>query len=261
MTAKILVIDDSMIALQWARMNLSPLGFEVATHSTPIGTQDLVSRTQPDIILLDVGMPSLSGDLLCKMLKDNPRTKGTTVALYSSLPEEELKDLVAKSGADGYIQKTDDITSLGRQINALLAKKSTKAVRPANQPVKITYVDDSLITLQWVRNNLAQYGFEVDTCQDPLEAKAIIASSRPEVILLDVRMPRQSGDIMCKLLKLSPETSHIGVILYSELPEEELKRLAHECLADGYVEKTEGVEDLASAIARVMERKGTGRGE
>jgi DNA-binding response OmpR family regulator len=255
---KILVIDDSNIALQWIRLNLTPFGFEVTTYNTPIGTQDFINRTQPDLILLDVGMPTLSGDLLCKMIKDNPRTKNTIVALYSSLPEDELKEMAEKSGANGYIQKTDDIELLSKRINELLKRQSLGFGGVSSQPsknYKITLIDDSPIALHWVRSNLAPFGYDVTTFQGPIGAENFVESQKPEAILLDVRMPFQTGDILCKLLKLNPKTSDIAVILYSELPEEELKRLSRECMADGYIVKSDRIEKLADKVQALLDKK------
>jgi len=120
MAPKILVIDDSKMALDWARQILSPQGFEVITSDTALGTHAAVMSKQPDLVLLDVGMPGLSGDILCKLLKENPRTKDKLVILYSSLPEDELKELAKQSNADGYIKKTEDTGKLVEQINGLL---------------------------------------------------------------------------------------------------------------------------------------------
>jgi len=90
LSSKILVIDDSELALEWVRSGLQPMGIEVLTSNTPFGTHKAVLRNQPDLVLLDVGMPGLSGDNLCKILKNNPNTKDIVVILYSSLPEGEL---------------------------------------------------------------------------------------------------------------------------------------------------------------------------
>jgi DNA-binding response OmpR family regulator len=262
-SSKILVIDDSNIALQWIRLNLTPFGFEVATYNTPIGIQDFISRTQPSLILLDVGMPILTGDLLCKMIKDNPRTKGTIVALYSSLPEDELREMAEKSGADGYIQKTDDIELLSKKINELFQKKSGSVISSTVDPkhLKITLIDDSPITLHWVRSNLAPFGYDVTTFQGPIGAENFVETQKPEAILLDVRMPFQTGDILCKLLKLNTKMNDIAIILYSELPEEELKRLSKECMADGYIVKTENIANLAEKIQALLDKKKAGKGK
>lgn len=128
MATKIAVIDDSDTALAWVRSNLPALGFEISTFNTPIGTQAFIISTSPDLLLLDVRMPGLDGDVLCKMIKSNPKTSGTIIALYSEMEEAELAELADKCSADGYIKKTEDATLLAKKINELLQVK--KGIKP-----------------------------------------------------------------------------------------------------------------------------------
>jgi CheY-like chemotaxis protein len=66
-------------------------------------------------------MPALNGDAVCKMLKENPRTKAVRIALYSSMDERELEAMTKSVGADGYIVKTDDADKLASEVRRLLA--------------------------------------------------------------------------------------------------------------------------------------------
>lgn len=128
MATRIAVIDDSDTALEWVKVNLPSLGFEVSTYNTPIGTQAFIISTAPDLLLLDVRMPGLDGDVLCKMIKGNPRTRGTIIALYSEMDEPYLAELAEKCSADGYIKKTENAVLLARKINELLRLK--KGIKP-----------------------------------------------------------------------------------------------------------------------------------
>lgn len=120
MGVKIVLVDDSMVALEWAREALQPFGYDVVTYNASLGIQAFVRKTQPTLVMLDVNMPALNGDLVCKMLKESPQTRSTLVALYSSMPEPELEALAKKAGADGYIVKSNDVKYLATQIEKLL---------------------------------------------------------------------------------------------------------------------------------------------
>ena len=123
MAIKIAVIDDSQTALDWVAQKMPALGFEVVTHDSPIGTQAFIINTQPDLVLLDVRMPGLRGNDLCKMLRGNPKTRDIAIALYSVVDEEELKSLAEQCEADGYIAKTEDPDLLKEKITGLLQEK------------------------------------------------------------------------------------------------------------------------------------------
>jgi len=120
MATKVMFVDDSEVALDWAKESLQPLGFEVITYNASLGIQSFVRRNLPDIILLDVNMPALRGDMVCSMLKKNPHTQGVIVALYSGMPADELKARADSVGADGYVVKVNDVKELVNQIKDLL---------------------------------------------------------------------------------------------------------------------------------------------
>ncbi len=117
---RVVLVDDSIVALEWAKEALGEFGFDVVTYNASLGIQSFVRKTQPKVVLLDVNMPALNGDLVCRMLKDSVQTRDVLVALYSSMPEDELGELAAKAGADGYIVKTNDVARLAEQLNALI---------------------------------------------------------------------------------------------------------------------------------------------
>ena len=109
---KILVVDDSDIALEVAKIRLEEAGFEVETLNTPFGFSAKLWAEQPDLVLLDVSMPALHGD---RLLQIAHRSRGGAtsrrrcpIVLYSDRPEDELSQLAKSCGADGYVQKSSN---------------------------------------------------------------------------------------------------------------------------------------------------------
>ncbi len=123
MAIKIAVIDDSVILNRWLEANLPGSEFEVRTLSDSSKAHEFILENRPDILLLDVLMPDLGGDEICKQLKDNPDTKDITVVFHSNVPEAVLKDLVTQCNADGYIVKTDDPVDTAKKIREFLVKE------------------------------------------------------------------------------------------------------------------------------------------
>ena len=85
---KILIIDDDQAHLDSARGILEAEGYEVFTQNQPFGATNAVIRLQPDLVLLDVNMPALSGDRLAEVLRANSLTRNVKVALHSSNDED-----------------------------------------------------------------------------------------------------------------------------------------------------------------------------
>jgi PleD family two-component response regulator len=117
---KILVVDDDEMHLRVTREILRDEKFEVVTHQCSFGVMALASEFQPDLLLLDVNMPALSGDKLALLLRENEHTRNIQVVFYSSDDEENLREIVKACDVQGYICK-GDIVDLKNKVNHYLA--------------------------------------------------------------------------------------------------------------------------------------------
>jgi twitching motility two-component system response regulator PilH len=117
---------------------------------------------------------------------------------------------------------------------------------------RILVVDDSPTDLTLITAPLLARGFEVITAHDGEEALAKAISERPDVILLDVVLPRQNGFQVCRTLKRSPETSPIPVILVTGKNQPSDRFWGLRQGADEYVTKPFQPETLVSSIQRFI---------
>src|SRR6188768_4228366 len=128
----ILVIDDNAVVLEATRSTLEQAGFRVVTLDRASGAVVAVLSERPDLVLLDVNMPNMTGDSLADLLGRTRATRGTLVVLYSSLPPNALRMKVLASGAHGFIHKTGAQAELVRQVRAFLEHDSLGAQRVAS---------------------------------------------------------------------------------------------------------------------------------
>jgi CheY-like chemotaxis protein len=124
--SRILIIDDDPAHLNAARGILEAEGHEVFTQSQPFGSTNTVIHMKPDLVLLDVNMPGLSGDRLAEVLRANGRTRNVMVVLHSSNDEDHLRTTARRLGLDGYICKGSPST-LRAKVAALLPKTIAEA--------------------------------------------------------------------------------------------------------------------------------------
>ena len=80
---------------------------------------------------------------------------------------------------------------------------------------RILVVDDTLQLLQTIQDVLVDRGYEVEACDLSAEACEMARELRPDLILLDVNMPGMSGWEVLEVLRLSPETRHIPIVISS----------------------------------------------
>jgi CheY-like chemotaxis protein len=112
---KVLMVDDDELHLYTSKELLENEQIEIITHSSGFGVTNLVSQLQPDLVLLDVNMPALSGDRLAQLLCFNKDTKHIPVVFHSSNDEDSLRGIVNTYGAKGYICK-GNIAELRRKV-------------------------------------------------------------------------------------------------------------------------------------------------
>ena len=119
---------------------------------------------------------------------------------------------------------------------------------------RVLILDDSEISLEMGRFVLEERGYEVATALNLAEFQRRLEHFRPDLLLTDHVMPEIAGSELVARLKRDLATEGIPVILFSSKPEAELKVLAQESGADGWLSKAEGIEKLGELVdALVLE--------
>ncbi len=217
---KLLVCCESEIVRGMVSLALQSAGHLVIAGGDPLalvpaipGSKALVVDhqccKQAVALLRDRGFAGRSllvGDATLGDLASQARDAGTDGALWISPPED-------------------------------LARRFAAAVRRR----RVLIVDDSEIVAKLLRAELEPKGFEVHFAPSAEKAAPIIfkRATRPDLILLDIGMPKVDGAQFCKFVKGNSTSRSIKVILCSGQSREKLVALAAECAADGYIEKSE----------------------
>jgi CheY-like chemotaxis protein len=252
--ARILVIDDSTMLLELTVSALKQAGYDAAGVTDLASLDRQLSTGAYDLILVDVKMPEMFGDDVVEFLKQQKGIKAKLL-LYSDIPEEELLRKVASSGADGAISKSTGIEGVLGAVAAQLAAKESAAAAAASRggrKKRILIVDDSETTVLLLEQELKGKGFEVHTATNAEKATKIILKkqTRPDLVLLDVKMPYVNGEQFCRFIKKNSLFKGIKVLLCSGLEEKELQRICREAGADGYVAKD---QVLAKVLSRELQ--------
>jgi CheY-like chemotaxis protein len=104
----VLVVDDDPVVLEVTRERLQKAGYQVYIREDALGTSQWTAEFQPDIVLLDVNMPALTGPDLAQLLRKRRATQNILIILYSSMESAELQSKASVTGAVGAIQKSGD---------------------------------------------------------------------------------------------------------------------------------------------------------
>ena len=121
MKKRIVVIDDDQTILDIAGEFLRNAGYQVDTSDCTISSNSLIyTEPEPDLLILDVMMPLMSGDYKLKKLKSREDSRNIPVLLISAKPEAELKELAEEAGADGFLAKPLSERALLQAVRLLL---------------------------------------------------------------------------------------------------------------------------------------------
>jgi CheY-like chemotaxis protein len=117
---RILLVDDDEVLLDVMKALLENERYGIITQHEGLGVINLVSQHQPDLVLLDINMPVLSGDHLAMLLRANVDTSHIRIVFYSSNDEDSLRESVSACGVHGCIFK-GDILNLHEKVDQYLS--------------------------------------------------------------------------------------------------------------------------------------------
>ena len=200
---RILVVDDNGDVANLIATYLSRRGYEVVKAFTATEAWELALELEPRVITLDVMVDQGAGFGLLEKLKADPRTRDIPVVVLSIICDQGKSE---RSGCTDYLEKPIDKNRLISVIDGLVGSIASPVVLVA---------DDDRDIVDLLTRTLKQRGYAVMGAYDGKEAMAAVARTRPDAVLLDIRMPIMDGYEVLEALKTDPETQDIPVVIMS----------------------------------------------
>lgn len=122
--ANILVVEDDPDLQESIRFNLERQGHEVMVASDGQAALDVATRKKPDLVLLDLMLPKVSGRDVTVALKKNPATRSIPVIMLTAMSAENDIVLGLQIGADDYVTKPFSMDVLLARVAAVLRRRS-----------------------------------------------------------------------------------------------------------------------------------------
>ncbi|MFQ5793225.1 MAG: hybrid sensor histidine kinase/response regulator, partial [Acidobacteriota bacterium] len=195
----VLAIDDDPNAIYLLHENLTEAGYQVVGATSGAEGVQRARQLRPFAIILDILMPDKDGWQVLHELKADVGTRDIPILVVSVVDQ---KDLGYRLGAFDYLLKPFDRET----ILAALAR-----ITP--QRGRLLVVDDDPQVVDLVRQLLQDEAYEVETATDGQDALETISRQRPDVILLDLLMPRMDGFAVIECLQQDPQYRDIPVIV------------------------------------------------
>lgn len=115
----LLIVDDEEGVRSLVRMTLESENYQILEATTGAEALDLVRKHHPGLVLLDVMLPDSSGIDICRTLKADPQTAGTTVIMLTAKAQTADLEEAEEAGADGYFTKPFSPVALMQRVERI----------------------------------------------------------------------------------------------------------------------------------------------
>jgi DNA-binding response OmpR family regulator len=279
-SARILVVDDERQNLDLMEAMLTSSGFDVLLAGGGEEGLRLAREQKPDLILLDLMMPGLSGFEVCARLKTDPQTGGIPVLFVTALSQISDKERALAAGGDDFLTKPYQRAELLARVEALLKvrhlnrdldralaylhelevtrhaqhpRKPAPSVPPAEGAGTLLVVDDELLARQLFADVLRDAGYIAHEAENGEKALEIVRKEAIDVVLLDIMMPGMSGlEVLAKLGEVAPDSP---VIIVTANPTSDNAIAALRLGAFDFIVKGFKNEVMLTTVARAMGRR------
>jgi CheY-like chemotaxis protein/anti-sigma regulatory factor (Ser/Thr protein kinase) len=214
---RILVIEDNEVTGQLIQSQLTSSGYETLRCAQPERATEIAAEHQPDAITLDLLMQPVHGLEVLLQLKNDPRTSKIPVIVVTIVDQPGVGTAL---GADEYLIKPVDKATLLAAVERCLRSRGGAA--PARS---ILVVEDDVSTLEVIVELLKAYGYAVSTAMDGEQARVSVAQFLPELVILDLVLPKMSGFELLAEWRSNPRTADLPVFVLTskDLTKEEEK--------------------------------------
>ncbi|MCL5807511.1 MAG: response regulator [Deltaproteobacteria bacterium] len=138
---KILVADDEKDIVELIAFNLEREGFAVLRASDGRRALELIRHDKPDLIVLDLMMPGVSGMEVCRMIRGVPETAGLPIIMLTAKSDPVDKILGLEIGADDYLTKPFHVKELIARVRAVLRRSEQRPDGDLPEPFNFQGLD------------------------------------------------------------------------------------------------------------------------
>jgi PAS domain S-box-containing protein len=242
---RILVIEDNPATGQLIQSQLASSGYETLKCNQPERATEIAAEHQPDAITLDLLMKPVHGFEVLLQLKNDPRTSKIPVIVVTIVDQPSVGTAL---GADEYLIKPVDKATLLAAVERCLRSRGGAA--PART---ILVVEDDVSALEMIVELLKGYGYAVSTAVDGDQARASVAQSLPELVILDLVLPKVSGFELLAEWRSNPRTAELSVfVLTSKDLSKEEEKYVHAHAESLFRKQNSWREPLIKQLERVV---------
>jgi CheY-like chemotaxis protein len=239
-------VEDNSAHLEIAKAFLGQKGYEVICATTGYEAIDKLSGCNPDLILIDILLPDISGFDVLNFIKSTEKFNNIPIlAISASAMPHEIQTALDK-GFDEFISKPIQFSPFLELIQKKLEQ---------NKKTNVLVVDDNYINAELLKETLSQLNYNVKCIHRGQEVLETLEKNNYDLVLLDIMMPEMSGYDVIRLIKEKPALQDIPVIFISALNSTKNIVKGFELGSYDYITKPFNLEELKSKVKAIIKIK------
>lgn len=245
MSARILVVDDTPANVRLLEAKLTAEYFSVVTATSGKEALSLIAQNLPDVLLLDVMMPDMDGYEVCRILREDSKTRYLPIIMITALgdPVDKMRGLNA--GADDFLTKPISDLALFARIRSLVRYKSTMDEWRIRQDTAGIFlageIEDNLEsqnveshteanllvvapiagTEEMIARALDQDKHRIEIAKNIAEATSMAAAENAQydLVILDIQLQQEDGLRLVSIMRARPQTRQCPILILANATE------------------------------------------
>ncbi len=253
----VLTVEDDELEAELITGQLIAIGIENIVYKQGRGALSKAALFQPDLILLDVHLPDISGMNILENLKSDSRTSAIPVVIISA---EELRAEAKTHGAAGYLVKpftNADLLAVLARVSGWAEYRKINPVLPAEFAPVVLIADDNETVLEMFSDFLRARNFNVEITRSGVELIHRVTEIHPDILLVDIQMPIMDGLETMQRIRAhaDPGIASLPMIAVTALAMSGDREQCIQAGANAYVSKPVVLDELAHLINSLLSEK------
>ncbi|MDP3779222.1 MAG: response regulator [bacterium] len=254
----IVLVEDEEVMVNLLVVKLGKVGYEVKTALDGIAGLEMIRTEKPDLVLLDMMLPRLSGFGIIEKLNEEKILPALPVIIISNSGQPIEIDRALKMGVCDYLIKVNfDPNELLTKIARLFGEEGDgrKIVENNGTGASVLIIEDDVFLVELLERKFEIERFKTYRAVDAEQARAIMNSEPIDIILLDVVLPGMDGFTFLREVKANEKWNKIPVIIISNLSQAEEIQKGKDAGAADYVIKAHATPgDIVTKVKGLLQK-------
>lgn len=254
----IVLVEDEKTIANLIELSLERSGYEVKTAHDGKEGLDLILRSSPDLVLLDIALPTLGGFDILDKLKEEKRLPSLPIIIISNSGQSVEIERAKDAGVRDYLIKVNfSPEEVLDKVNLVLEDEKKMGEQSSSADADhILLVEDDTILADYLERKFTQKGYKVFRANNASEAKRALTEHKIDLVLLDIILPDVDGLQFLQELKKDENIKDIPVIIISNLGQEEEIERGKQAGAADYIVKSDTVPgDILKKVETLLQKK------